>query len=580
MKKYIIYTLFILSLFFQCKSQKNNQKNLLPLSYIFLYQALQTIPTEHCENTPDTSFTGDDPLLEKEWHIENETFMGEDLNVKSVWSRFKGDDIRIAIIDDGLEITHEDIYPNTVRDGGLNFFSGVDGFSPSRYDPTPQDPPQSGNSAHGTAVAGIAAAKGENGIGISGIAPNSCLVGINLLGSDSISSRNEQEAMLHNIQVTDISNNSWGGPDGYGTLSFAQQTWTDAIETGLSKGRNGKGTIYVWAAGNGANTKYKNKGNVGNREIDNSNYDGRANHYGVLSICGTLNNGKRTYYSEKGANLWVCGYTQQVNFSAISKNGIVTTDITGENKGYNKKDSKHDLENKNYTQVMNGTSAAVPMVSGVVALVLDANPSLSWRDVKLILAESARQNDPNDTEWTTNNGQKVSNGNVSYHINHKYGFGIVDASSAVELALSWENIGAPEPWYDSGVIKVNKPIPEGNNGITDSIIIGNSKINKIEFIEVYLTTSDGDTSGIEVTLEGSLGTESVLAERHACFSSQNTSKPNDSCRQNYNDWRFGDVRHLGETANQTWTIKLAHPKKKDPKPGVFVSWKLRILGRK
>ena len=97
-------------------------------------------------------------------------------------------------------------------------------------------------------------------------------------------------------------------------------------------------------------------------------------------------------------------------------------------------------ENSNrYRDDFGGTSSAAPAVSGVAALVRQANPDLTWRDVKLVLAETARKNDPANPGWE-DGARMYGLATGSYHFNHEYGFGVVDAAAAVELAKSWTNL--------------------------------------------------------------------------------------------------------------------------------------------
>ena len=179
-----------------------------------------------------------------------------------------------------------------------------------------------------------------------------------------------------------------------------------AIEKGITEGFDGKGIFYAWAAGNG-------------HPRDNSNLDGYANHYGVTAVCAVNDQGQRSAYSEEGANLWVCAPS---NDPARDRHGITTTD-------------NGDF----YRNSFGGTSAATPIVSGVAALVRSANTNLTWRDVKLILAASARQNDSDNTGWE-DGALKYGPDTARYHFSHEYGFGVVDAKAAVDLAGPWTNV--------------------------------------------------------------------------------------------------------------------------------------------
>jgi subtilisin-like proprotein convertase family protein len=187
---------------------------------------------------------------------------------------------------------------------------------------------------------------------------------------------------------------------------------------------------------------------------------------------------------------------------------------------------------------------------------LEANSNLTWRDVQHILITTAEKNDAADTDWTTNG--------AGYHINHKYGFGRIDAQAAVTKAASWPPVEG-ETSIEAGSTP-NLPIPDIDSiGVTDEISI--SEDIDIEFVEVYFSAADHKYWGdLEITLISPEGTESVLAEKHF-FAGYNAV---------YNNWRFGSVRHFGESSQGDWTLKV-----KDllaPDTGTFQSWTLKIYG--
>ncbi len=133
----------------------------------------------------------------------------------------------------------------------------------------------------------------------------------------------------------------------------------------------------------------------------------------MLAICAVGDDGVRAFYSERGANLWVCTPSQGRGGHAIT-----TTDRTG-TLGFNAGVAP-DYANANYTNTFNGTSSAAPLAAGVIALVLEANPNLTWRDLRIVLAQSARKNHAADADWVVNGG--------GFNINHNYGFRVADAN--------------------------------------------------------------------------------------------------------------------------------------------------------
>ncbi|MBK8394118.1 MAG: S8 family serine peptidase [Leptospiraceae bacterium] len=572
--------------FFLINNCETKKKDYQTEGFILFALAGSQPRSSNCNYSDFTADSGDDPLLSSEWHLSNG---GEDLNIGTVWDTNRGDGIQVAVVDDGLDIYHEDLSINSLSLGSYNFGTEYFGFSQSLYDP------YSVYAAHGTAVGGVIAARDKNGKGVSGIAPRACLAGYNVL--IELTDANENTAMSYRAPEISVSNNSWGATDGTGKTASSSFLWRNGVNTGLSAGRGGKGTVYVWAAGNGANTS--NAATFGGLETDNANQDGQANYYGVMAVCGIMDDGKRVSYSEKGANLWVCGYSQKTSFNS-TLDGILTTDISNVY-GYNPLPSSFtnagytqsmQLNNFNYSKIFNGTSGATPMVSAASALIIKENPKLGWRDVKLILAESAKKNDPLDSDWHTNGGSKITNSGTSYNINHKYGFGVIDISQAVSLAKTWTNVGTLLT-YDTGTITTNatfsnNTILTGGASVTQSISSGNTVITKIEFIEVTITTTSADASDLEVVLTSPSGTKSTLAEAHICASGNNTNPINSAqtgvCG-NYSGWVFGTARHLGETASGTWTLQIAdrrigtNDSTGRGNGGTLSSWRMKFYGR-
>lgn len=459
-----------------------------------------------------------DPLAAQQWHLANTGqgggLAGADANVTPAWNGYLGSETQvIAIVDGAVEIGHEDLQAN-VR-SGLSW-----DFVEDQDDPggEPDDP-------HGTACAGVAAARGFNGIGGIGAAPLTGLAGIRLLGAES--DVNESLALSHNSEDIAIYSNSWGPVDDGMRLEGPGPLTLEAIRHGTENGRGGKGNIYVWAGGNG-------QGNS-----DNSNYDGYANLRQTLAIAASTDQGLQARYSEPGANLLV---------NAPSNGGhsqITTTDRTGQ-PGYS---------TTNYTATFGGTSAAAPLVAGVIALMLEANPGLSWRDVRWILAHTAQLNDPGHPDWVTNGGGLA--------VNHSYGFGRIDGLAAVTMSDGWSGLG-PDRSVQA-MVEPGSPIPDNDpSGIASSVEIDDDFT--VEFVDITFSAPDHPFWGdLEVVLTSPAGTRSILAERH---SSGRTFS--------YDNWRFGSTRHLGERSRGAWTLTVRDLSAEDT--GTFTGWRLEIHG--
>jgi proprotein convertase subtilisin/kexin type 2 len=468
-----------------------------------------------------------DPLEKEQWYLfSNISEAHSSINLPNNFP-YKGRGITIAIVDNGIDVDHEDLSDNV----GYGNYS----YLPNDYNFSDAD--------HGTSVAGIIAAVEGNGLGGRGVAPKSTIISFNAMRVPA--TKNIANALIRGIDKVDISNNSWGDFNGWGEPLHLKTEIENSLRIGTETGRAGKGIIYIFSAGNGALI------DSNGIPFDNVNYSGLVNNGYTLPICAVDNTGQKTTYSETGATLLICAPSK----AAVKDFGIVTADATGDF-GYNNKDKETDYPNKNYTKFFGGTSAAAPMVTGVVALLLEANPNLSWRDVRKILAESARKNDAMNTDW-------VKNG-AGLWVNHNYGFGLVDAKKAVDLALNWKNL--PPKISIAVENDVNITIPDNDiNGIVSTINVTDNMT--VEFVDIYFDAPDHPKVGdLEIILTSPSGTNSILSELHnqtlGVF--------------RYNNWRFGSIRHLGEKSKGDWKL-IVKDKRKD-NTGTLVKWKLVVHG--
>jgi subtilisin-like proprotein convertase family protein len=473
-----------------------------------------------------TRFIPNDTYFPNQWHLRNTGqtggTSGADANVVNVWNSYTGTGVTIAVVDDGLERTHPDLSPN---------YSAAISWDFNNND---SDPSPGASNNHGTAVAGVAAGRGNNGAGIAGAAYTATLGGIRLISAPSTDSQ-EASALTYQMNSVDIYSNSWGPADN-GVLDGPGALTRAALANGARNGRSGKGNIYVWAGGNGQES------------LDNVNYDGYANSRYTIAVAAIDHNGQQSYYSEPGAPLLVSAY------SSGSTVGITTTDRSG-NLGYNGSGTGDgdSLPDTNYTSVFGGTSSAAPLVSGVIGLMLQANPNLTSRDVQHILVNTARKNDALDADWATNG--------AGLHVNHKYGFGAIDAAAAVAAAETWQNVG-PEISRTTGTVTVNAAIPDNNSiGVTRSISVADDI--RIEWVELAFNATHTYRGDLGLTLTSPDGTKSVLSEAH-----------NDS-GDDY-AWTFTSARHWGELTGGDWVLNVADLVAADA--GTWTSWSLSFFG--
>jgi hypothetical protein len=184
-----------------------------------------------------------DPLIVDQWHYKNSNSVRTHMNIEGAWNYggsggVKGAGVRIGIVDDGLQTAHPDMSVN------------VDTTNDKDWNGNDADPNPSTGDDHGTACAGNAAAKGDNSLGVSGAAPDATLVGMRLIAA-SVTDAQEAEAMSYLPSLIPILSNSWG-PNDTGTIVEEPGPLTKAaLQNATSTGRGGKGTIILWAAGNG-----------------------------------------------------------------------------------------------------------------------------------------------------------------------------------------------------------------------------------------------------------------------------------------------------------------------------------------
>lgn len=466
-----------------------------------------------------TGFQGspmDNPLFGEAWHLHNNGqsngSAGEDINVIPAWDiGMNGRGFMVAVVDTGSQMDHPDLGSNTRFDLAGNYLY-VGSSTELDIDET-----------HGTSVSGIIAAA-DNSIGSVGIAYGAHLVPVRFIGGSLRSDATYASVLNHQLRYVDVYNNSWGPALASGdsvALMGPSTLGKAAIEKGTTDGRGGLGSIYVFSAGNDAEAG----GNI--------NYNGWANLRQTIAVGSVGNLGKHSSYSMPGAALLVCAP------SSGNRAGISTTTRTTEGNGY--------------TSTFGGTSAAAPMVSGTVALMLQANPQLTWRDVQHILVKTAVRVDPDDADWTRNGTKRP--------VNHKYGFGRIDAGAAVGLALNWPRVAA-----ESSVSSVQsgaRTIPNGTGEALESKAAIKTDLS-VEHVEVNLNLDHKYWGELSVKLISPNGTESILAVPH-----------NDALN-NYGSWTFTTARNWGESSLGDWTLQIL-----DSTPaniGNLIRWTLTVYG--
>jgi subtilisin family serine protease len=537
----------------------------------------------------------DDPLFPFQWHLQNtgQTAFsqgagtpGEDLRMtQALTDKLSGLGVIMAVLDYGLEIAHEDLSGNVIPNGSYNYVNQT-------TDPT--NTVTDGD--HGTSVAGIIAATAMNGKGGRGVAPRSSLKGFNVLSAQTSSSFLESMGAHPRSQNVDVFNMSYGrASNAYIGMSTTVRGIYDSNAGTL---RGGKGGIYVKSAGNGfaridlgtpaepdyyicAKQSYGSK----NLTCQNAAADEEKSRPEVITVGAFNAAGIKSSYSTAGSNLWISAPGGEYGTTSPA---IITTDQSGVDKGYSRNDlvnPKNPFEigdptynpNCNYTSGFNGTSSAAPNASGAIALLLQINPNLTRRDVKHILAKTARKIDPTSPEsivtvnldgvdyqasqsWITNA--------AGYNFHNWYGFGAVNVDAAVAMAKNYQADSIPKPQDKSygGELAPAVAIPDNNaSGVISIIEVPEDLTIQNFFVQIAIEHPDTAEIGIEITSPH--GTRSILLNIRSAVK-EGLDKDGGVV--------LGSNAFYGEKSKGTWTIKVLDSW--PGKTGNLKLYKLRILG--
>ncbi|MEQ9641080.1 MAG: S8 family serine peptidase [Alphaproteobacteria bacterium] len=419
----------------------------------------------------------------------------DDIFASDAWAVAPGAGVKIAIVDDGFVYTHPDLDGNYRTDLDLDVLQNDD------------DAAAGGGNTHGTRVAGVAAAEADDA-GVVGVAYEADIVGVRMGFGSQGSLAQVVDALNYAGSTGDVVNASWKFDtpfsDNFRLIDF--QSTASALTDGVSEGRDGLGTVFVFAAGNDRS--------VG----DDANYHNMQNSPYTIAVAAVNASGNLSSFSNPGAALLVSAPGQAIE-TTIGSSGYTTT---------------------------SGTSFSAPIVSGVVALMLDANPDLGYRDVQEILAYTALKTDPNDASWDAANGAGNWNGG-GLHFSHDYGFGLVDAGAAVRLAETWQAQATLDSRDIVQVISLPETaIPDNDaGGLSDTITIGTAL--DIDVAQVVLDLTHSAIGDLRITLTSPDGTEAVLANRPG-------GSGNDADNIFFT---FSANNFWGETGVGTWTLNVA-----------------------
>jgi subtilisin family serine protease len=375
-----------------------------------------------------------DSLYSFQWYLEHRnadgSVGGPDVNVRAAWPFTRGEGVTIAVGDTGVELRHVELADRTAGQPHYNFADST----------TNAEPVNNSSAYHGTAVAGLAAATLDNAR-MTGVAPKAGLASWVVFHTNSLMASDEELMNMFQSQtgLNLVQNHSWGHEGGKLTpLTLLEDM---GISNAIALGRSGRGAVIVRSAGNGRASGV------------NANDDGYTADPRVVTVGAVRLDGRVASYSQYGASLLVAAPSGD---SPNGFDGLFTTDLSGVN-GLNQIGffpPYADLNSYLFNSMgFSGTSAATPLVSGVAALILSANPGLTWRDAQQVLALSARHFDFADPDLQTNG--------AGLRVSHNAGFGVPDAGEAVSLARRWQ----PRAAAKQVVVTRNDPIPLMDGGV-------------------------------------------------------------------------------------------------------------------
>ncbi|EAU87978.1 kex protein [Coprinopsis cinerea okayama7 len=470
----------------------------------------------------------EDPFFIMQWHLANGDYPEHMMNVTPVWDMgYTGKGVITSILDDGLDYTSEDLKDNFDPDNSYDF---------NDHEALPY--PKRVRDHHGTRCAGQIAAGKNKACGV-GIAYESKVAGVRIL-SGRITTVDEAAAINYGFQNVSIYSCSWGPRDDGTKMQTPPYIVRKAVLNGINKGRGGKGSIFVFASGNGAH-----KG-------DQCNFDGYTNSIYSVTVGAVDFRGQHPKYSE------ACAANMVVAYSSGSGQHIVTTDR-----------GKDEC-----ALVHGGTSAAAPNVAGVFALALQARPDLTWRDIQYLCVETARQINPKDRDW-----ERTATGR---YYSYKYGYGVLDASLYVQRALTWKLV-KPQAWLETPTIQLDGGTldaedeweggtPIGKEGVKSKMTITkkmmqDANLESLEHVTIKVWIDHTRRGDVEVAIVSPNGIRSVLAG----------ARERDDSMSGFPGWTFMSVKHWGEDPVGDWTIHVTD-QQSEVEEGAFLGWNMILWG--
>lgn len=526
---------------------------------------------------------GAEPGYYGQWHLENRlpsTWFnaGLDAGLAGAWAAgYTGAGVTIGVLDDGTQGDHPDLIDGFQNDVSWDFGSsaGRNRANDFRGAPVVNIVGSDGDN-HGTSVAGVAAARGGNGIGTTGAAPLADIAALRILGRIARGhSPDAAEAAAIRYQGQ---TNRFGQPD-----PFAPVDWSAGVPVRVKNHSYGpdlpfltsaRGTILP-ALADSAGHGVIHVVAAGNQRTDYATADANKIELNAdpntITVAALGSDGRYADYSSYGANVFVTAPSSSAGFFAIA-----TTDRTTLDRGYTFDPDDPDpfladVEDGDATSTFGGTSSATPLVAGIMALGVEANPALDVRMAKHLLARTSRVVDAGNPSWTTNA--------AGFTFSEDYGFGLVDAAAFTQAATEVVSL-SPVDSLRSPVIRVGERFTSSQPVLTTTYTVPEeAAAAPVEAVRVTLNVGNLQTNlrryrngtgtgrgAISGDLEAYV--TSPAGTRYRLFADDRFLVGTDEQSNRYGEagarpratlaWTFTSNAYWGESAAGTWTIELAN----------------------
>ncbi|KAL5482092.1 hypothetical protein EMCRGX_G022375 [Ephydatia muelleri] len=444
-----------------------------------------------------------DKTWNQQWYLHRPS--GHDMNVESVWKQgVTGKGSVVSILDDGLEHKHPDLQAN---------YDPMASYDFNDHDPDPQPRYDFSNeNKHGTRCAGEVASSfcGQCGVGV---AFNSKIGGVRMLDGD-VTDVVEGSALSLNPQHIHIYSSSWGPNDDGQTVDGPGRLAQKALQDGITQGRGGLGSLFVWAGGNG-----------GSRG-DNCNCDGYVLSPYTIAVSSVSERDQKPWYVEECSSTLTSTYSS----GGGDEKMIMSIDIR-----YTSPGNAADVCTNQHT----GTSASAPIVAGMLALALEVNANLTWRDVQHIIVLASNPSFPSDPQWHKNG--------VGRLVSHKFGYGVLDGGALVNRARHWTTVPRQVNCTVDAVF--NNRISSMGEALTVTITVPPTcPVTYLEHVQAIATISmqAGNRGSLFITLTSPQGTISTLLQQRS----------GDFHTDGFHNWPFMTVHTWGERPQGAWKFVL------------------------